>query len=354
MRIKIRYSDLIVFIVVLCVFFLTCIVGEKYSNYILTYSILTISIIKQKFKGNIYLTWISVATMILIIITLRFNFINIILIIFIYYSFKDYISKDTIKLFINLMVIFYLFVIILYFALKFNINYDTVIWRNGIAYYRHSLGYLHPNIAATKWLAIIMGIILIIKPQKIFRKVLAILVFTYIIYSLTYSRTSTILIIALCFAVLILQKKIDKRVPFIIQIILSIFPVVFTILSLLITEKFYNSSLNRLLSGRLLIFHNAITQYKISLFGNSLIENMMFDNAYLQILLSKGIIYSCLFAILFFYLIISKTNMTYRNVLVISAYCIMGLMETSFFRFELLTVMILTLCLDLKIDQGSI
>lgn len=347
MKNSIKYADLTVVIVGVCTCFLTSFIGDM-SNNILAASILTLALIKKKFSINLITFFITTTITCLIVVTLHFNVINLLVLFLLYEIQANGLENNTIKLYLKVITSCFCIIVFMYFVLDFNITNDTTIWRYSArkVFDRKALGYIHPNMAATKWFAIVLCWMLLCNKKKMLKDMVGVLLITYIMYRLTYSRTTTYLIFLVCGSYFILRKKLDDSIPKIFQRILGVVPCIFIIVSLLLAGLSNNLIINEILSGRLVLYNSIIKEYGLSMFGNSAVESALLDNGYLHMLLAKGIIYSIVFLLLFFYVIKKNCAITYRSLIIIGSYFVMALMETSLFRFELLTIVILTLCND--------
>lgn len=214
--------------------------------------------------------------------------------------------------------------------------------RNGIRkfenfeVYRYALGFSHPNAAMSLLLPIFSLLYyLYSKYKKIVIGI--ILIVGKIIFNLTFSRTTFLLIIL--FVVLILIKdKYIKKLKFLF--LTEGFFIVF--LMYYLPFYFRDTVLNKLFSGRLWLFHYYLTNHKITLFGYSKIKEFYksypLDNVYLVTLFENGIFgFILLIILIFIIMFILFKNRDYKAVRIFSIILIFGFMESSalFYNFNI-------------------
>lgn len=204
--------------------------------------------------------------------------------------------------------------------------------------YRHALGFAHPNMAMSNLIPIFSLLYYIYYPK--YKKIVIgiILVVGKIIFDLTFSRTTFLLIILFIILILIKDKYIKKlRLLFLTE---GFFIVFFTFY---LPFYFRDTVLNKLFSGRLWLFHYYLTNHKITLFGYSKIkefyERYPLDNVYLKTLFENGLLgFSLLIILIFLTMYILFKNKDYKAVRIFSIILIFGFMEGTalFYYFNII------------------
>ncbi len=224
-----------------------------------------------------------------------------------------------------------------------NIDKNITMWRIDGIIYRSSLGYSHPNIAMMVMIPVALLAPYVLSKHYIF-KLVVLLIISFCIYNYTLSRTSFFIIAAYLIAHIILKKKylnektMDRNLIF-MPLIVSL------LISLALLFMPINNNINDLLSGRQILYQN-FYDYNggIKFLGNKQLESNMFDNGYLQALLSKGMIFFIILICVFF--IILKENskyITFGTLFLVTAFFSLAITETTFFRFEILIPFLLSL-----------
>ena len=228
--------------------------------------------------------------------------------------------------------------------------------RNGIRkfedfeVYRHALGFNHPNTAMSLLLPIFSVLYYLYYPK--YKKIVIgiILVVGKIIFDLTFSRTTFLLIILFIILILIKDKYI-KKLKFLF--LTEGFFIVF--LAFYLPFYFRDTILNKLFSGRLWLFHYYLTNHKITLFGsNKIIEfykKYPLDNVYLKTLFENGIVgLGLLIILIFLTMYILFKNRDYKAVRIFSIILIFGFMEGTalFYYFNIIYFVISGYIFNLK------
>ncbi|MGX7393445.1 hypothetical protein [Carnobacterium mobile] len=291
--------------------------------------------------NKVFLLIISLSSFITVV-TWQPNKISLIVLLFLYLIAKSNPKLINIDLYINLSIIIFLLITSFYFLFGLNIDYDTTIWRplEGKSYPRMSLGYYHSNQAMLKWLILVMALFSKGLSKSNMTKIIPILVITYLLYSVTVSRTSTLIVFMICSLFYIFKNKLHITLTKKMVNILALLPLFFTVISLLMVRLTEITWINNLLSGRLVIYSNALQTYGITLLGSSEIEKLMFDNAFLHMLLGKGIIFSVIYFFLFYKVVKGAEYITFREALIILGFLCVGIMETMLLKFEILILLI--------------
>lgn len=234
----------------------------------------------------------------------------------------------------------YIIILIAYFTVHLNQHADLVMWRINKLITRSSLGFQQPNTSMMYALAIILSMILAYKMNWT-KTILTIAVITGL-YHFNQSRTSFILIIMV---LLLNQLKISWPWPRLIFTITAITSYILMVIPI-------NDSVNQLLSGRLSLYQSYNSLLGIHLLANPIAESKMLDNSYVQMILSKGIIFTIVFMISIIF--IMKTKSTKGKIITL-AYVLSAFTETTFLHFDLLFPLLLA-CLAIEpnnIKEGN-
>ena len=225
----------------------------------------------------------------------------------------------------------------------FNIlpNHDISIWRIDHLVYRRALGFTHPNSTTLSWCGISMTWMLTkVKYERL--KFMILLLLTLGLYHFTYSRTSTYVIIAITATSFIYGDKIFRPVSRHVRYMSALIPVILLIVSIAVLFLPYNSRIDALLSGRILLYKQYYQLSGFSLLRDSELENSMFDNGYLQSILAKGILFAG--ELMAIYIVIPlwvKKNPSRISILTFSALCLIGFTETALQHFDILIPVVL-------------
>lgn len=174
-------------------------------------------------------------------------------------------------------------------AVKDHQSTDIVMWRIDHLIVRKTLGFNHPNQFMIAWMGLCIAYLLKAK-QHYFLIRMVILILNYIFYVLTASRTEFLLVCVDVVTVVGFRKWLDRTLGPRCKFLLAIIPVILLAVSFFIIYLYQNPLLNSYLSGRPMLYKQFYDSAGISVFGNGGLEDAMFDNSYLQLLLSKGIV----------------------------------------------------------------
>lgn len=249
-------------------------------------------------------------------------------------------KKNRLKNLFLYFVFFYILVLILNSLglLDFNnVNYGIRKFGN-FEVYRNALGFNHPNTAMSLLLPIFSVLYYLYYPK--YKKIVIgiILIVGKIIFNLTFSRTTFLLIILFVILILIKDKYIKKlKFLFLTEGFFIIF------LTYYLPFYFRHTMLNKLFSGRLWLFHYYLTNHKITLFGYSEIKGFYksypLDNVYLKTLFENGLLgFSLLIILIFLTMYILFKNRDYKAVRIFSIILIFGFMEGTalFYYFNII------------------
>ncbi|EOM07200.1 hypothetical protein U9U_01812 [Enterococcus faecium EnGen0260] len=112
-----------------------------------------------------------------------------------------------------------------------------------------------------------------------------------------------------------------------------------------------NSYFDELLSGRITLYKSFFSTTGFTLFGNSTLEEAMFDNGYLQMLLSKGIIYTAFFIIVVIGILKKRINYNESSSWILIIFFTVAITETTLSKMELWIPLIILLNLNLKSEE---
>ncbi|WP_339127167.1 hypothetical protein LIY46_02015 [Fusobacterium varium] len=204
--------------------------------------------------------------------------------------------------------------------------------------FRYTLGFVHPNTAMSLLLPIFF-LLYYLYYDKV-KILISIFIFLIgkIVFNYTYSRTTFLLILLFIFLILVDEKYIEKlKRIFLLEGGIIIFFTFF------LPYYFRNTFLNKLFSGRLILFYNYLTKSQITIFGNKEIIECYkiypLDNVYLRTLFENGIIGFISLNILIFYVMkILFRNKDYKAVKIFSIVLIFGFMESTalFYYFNII------------------
>ena len=195
---------------------------------------------------------------------------------------------------------------------------------------RYLLGFTNPNMPFMMVLPILFIIYYISDTKKFLSKLkvgILILISSYVIFRLTYSRTGFIL--SLIFTILILLKdKYIKKIKFFIQSEI----IVFTLITILYSEKLKNTIFNQILSTRPYLYDYYLKNIPVSFFSwkgeEVIITGLPLDSEYLRLLFGYGIFGLMLGVIIILYIfkILFEKN-DYKAVRILMIILIYGYME---------------------------
>lgn len=249
--------------------------------------------------------------------------------------------KKLLKVFLitSLILFFSIFTLSLFF--NFN-NHDMTMWRIDKLIYRKSLGFNHPNIASIIWMSIFFACVGVIGKNNIRIKMAGLILLSGVILNLTQSRTSLYVIFIIGGIIFFLGNRIYVVVHRKIGIFSRIIPIFFIFASFMILILPINATLNDILSGRIELYQSFYKEYGIHLFETRALESAMFDNGYLQALLSKGILFFVELFVVFFYIFYSRNVFNMKQLLLIFGFFSVGFTETALQHFELVLPVLFT------------
>lgn len=335
-------------IIVVILFSNLVFISDSVNNMLLAITVLLLGFFRSLKPGimfNKLFLFVIVVVGFITVITVQPNKVALIVLLVLYLIAKSNPKLINMNLYINFSIISFLTIIILYFTFGLNTDYDTTIWRplEGQTYPRMSLGYYHANQAMLKWLVIVMAILAKGTGKKSIIKIIPILIITYLLYNVTVSRTSTIMVIVACSLFFVFRNKLHIVLAKKWVNLLALAPLFFTMISLVMVGLTEITWIDSLLSGRLAIYNNAFHTYGVTLLGSVEIEGLMFDNAFLHMLFGKGVIFSTIYFYVFYKIVKGASFVTFREALIVLSFLCVGIMETMLLKFEILILLIVML-----------
>lgn len=223
----------------------------------------------------------------------------------------------------------FFFIIIFTFSL-FGFNYEySLLPIDSTRNIRYSLGFNHPNTAAS-YLLYTIFLYYLYKKRPPLQMSLFLLLLSVVVFYLTDSRTSFFITLIFFFLIFISYIfKVSKNFLYFVTFFSFLF---FTIVSLLFSTVFYSSYISSLLSGRLEYSNQVITNYSIQLITNQKID-IILDNAYINLLYKLGILIYFIIALIYIgstFLFIKNNNVKncYKITIIFFCLCLSGLVET--------------------------
>lgn len=266
---------------------------------------------------------------------------------------RNRISLNSLKIILKYSAVIYVFIIASYYFLDFNVDKNVEMWRVTKIIYRSSLGFIHPNLAMLSLAPLLLYYFCILTKKKFFRieKLIIPLVILVIIYLLTLSRT-----IFIAYFVLFILLVFRRKSFFCENYLLNYFVILIFILFFLLSMSFLlvpsNSYFDELLSGRITLYKSFFYTTGFKLFGNSRLEEAMFDNGYLQMLLSKGIVYTIFFVIVIIGILKKRINHSESSNWIIVIFFIIAITETTLAKMELWAPLIILLNLNINQEEN--
>lgn len=236
-------------------------------------------------------------------------------------------------------------------------NLITEITTDRLEVTRYSMGYVYPLELVAHYLFIGLSIIYISGKAIKYTDLLLLNIFNFLLYIISDSRTSFLLLIVVSVATLILTKfKLDKLLRKVPSMIYYLFLGVCSFVLMFLSFFFIDgpewvARLNQTLSGRIELITYAFDKYEFTLFGQKIewvglgtVTNMngiwekynFVDNAYAKMLLDYGILFFIL--ILIGYAVIYKTaneQKDYILIIIISVILVLSIMEPRLVSIEM-------------------
>jgi len=326
----------------------TLLISVTFGQVIVALSIMLLMTIwlslNRHIKFDILILILILVSLSIVALALKVSLISITLLLLLatmFYYEGDKVNKFALKFYLRLNLCLFLIVVFFYFLTGFNEEYDMTMWRIDEVIERSALGFSQPNQAMMLWMSIIISILAFSNKKNAKKLSMFVLVTSLVVYAFTLSRTSTLIIVLICGYIFLFSRTLNEPVKKSYRFLLAVFPIICLIISFILVLTPYNVIFNELLSGRLALYQSFYNEFGLTLLGSSELEDAMFDNAYLQALLAKGIMFTCLLMFTFFLLIIRLRHLEKLDAILILAYFICGMAETMFFKFEILILILM-------------
>ncbi len=108
-----------------------------------------------------------------------------------------------------------------------------------------------------------------------------------------------------------------------------------------------------LLSGRISIYSGYFRQFGVHMFGNADPSITMIDNSYIQLLITKGILYTFVLLAVYSLIIGSVKKISFHTAAVIFAFFLLGITEATLQHFELILPMLLAISMDRRLEMQN-
>ena len=220
----------------------------------------------------------------------------------------------------------YILTLAAYFSIGFNKSSDIVMWRIDHLITRSALGFLQANTSMMYALVLVMTAVIAFPVS--WKRTITIIAISSGLFYFNQSRTSFILIL-----IVALGTQFNVRIP---MIRLAYLCIAFLSYSLLVNPV--QDNLDALLSGRLTLYLTYLRQFGVHLLGSPSARNAMIDNGYIQMIFSKGILFTLLFVLSLQFIFRKKSRLA--SVLAF-AYLLSAFTETTFQHFDLLLPILL-------------
>lgn len=246
------------------------------------------------------------------------------------------VNRNMIITFLITSLMLYSLVVFLYLVFGFNNQYDSRFWRPIVGYdYRYSLGFTQPNQTMIKFLVIAISSLVIVKSKKVIS--ILILIITYILFTFTASRTASVILAVVVLFYLLISERVLLTKRF--NVFAKYMFIIGLIFSYYLSVSFNNTFIDDLLTGRLRINYYFISTYDLSLLGHE-IGDTVFDNAFLHMLVTNGILFTILYSYYFSRIFKSK-SLSVDQIIVLFCFMSIAFMEVILLKIDLLLLMIL-------------
>lgn len=341
--------NIFVCIILVLDFLINCL--PQFSLYIniITVLLVSIAILMIFCKEGLSLRFLFLCMMDVLIIAITRDVSNVSLLVFISLLFmgNKYYTSGTKKILFFTSLITLTCIVLLYYCFGFNKQYDGTIWRPilGENLARKSMGFTHPNQFMIRFfVTFVLGIISF--KHKIITSILF-LIGAFIFNNETESRTVfyIILVVTLFLAVLRLFRiNYEKNVKRKFQLLLSFSFIILLIFSIAMSLLFANTIIDTYFSGRLAI-NKSFLEIGISLFGNSELSNQTFDNSYIHMLLTSGLIYILIYSFVWTYYFYSIKSIKFINAILLIALFALAFMEVCMLKYSIM-ILIMVMAYD--------
>ena len=210
---------------------------------------------------------------------------------------------------------------------------------------RQSMGFDNPNGFSEFVLSIIMEIMYLQRKKIGWKEILITLIGIAVIGYFSDGRTSMLCLLIALIGLLFLKHK-DGRLMMQNKVVKFIIPNLFTILTILTLTMAVSYSinsqimqqLNSITSGRIALSSEAIHEYSITLFGNTIETadyKVTLDNVFMYITIAYGIIPTAIICLLIReYMLSANRNAYYTIVIIMTAFIIGGMAEKFCLRIQ--------------------
>lgn len=296
-------------------------------------------------KNGLTIKFIIISLIDVLIVAVTKDVSNISLLIFIsllYLGEKNYNDLTNKSLFYTSVTTLSI-ILFCYFIFGFNRQYDTTIWRplEGKSISRLSLGFTHPNQFMIRFFMTFALGLFVFKHKVTYSILFSII--TFGINNLTKSRTVFYIILAITFIIFILRIlkiNITMTINNKFKNVLAFSFIFFLIFSIFMSLWFAETSIDTYFSGRLLINKRFIEE-GITLFGNKNLALETFDNSYLHMLLSSGLIFTLVYSFIWTYYFLYIKNLKLVNFLVFIGVLVLAFMEVCMLKYSIMILIMI-------------
>lgn len=255
-------------------------------------------------------------------------------IVYLLFRSKRLYTKRSLRLCLIVMATCFCLVLIAY-MFGFNRQYDKVRFdmRKGTDSFTRALGFHNPNGCMIYFFS--FSCIYMLYAQKTYTSIF-IWIANYILYRYTQCRSVFYAISIVVVLLLILKFFNLENKKFFVKYFSSFIFLFLFVLSIIL-PYYADAELDILLSGRLEANRKYLEQ-GITLFGTTSFDGLLFDNEYLHMILTKGILYMLFYAGLIIYK--DKTsNLTYKQIILMTSILLVGYTEVIFLNYMIIFLM---------------
>lgn len=283
----------------------------------------------------------------LIIITSDISFVSI-LCVYIMYSVRVFSSKKLIKNCFRISVLCLSLIVLSYLIFGFNSECDTEIYRplQNITVPRKCFGFAHPNQFTIYLLSITVFVYLLTDKLKYY---FTITLIDCVFFYYTQSRTVLYVVLFLLIANIIsrvLKLKNIKNRYFVPCVFLFV-----CIISFVLSLYFSGSKLDVLLTGRLTLNKKYLAS-GLTFFGDSSFDGKPFDNSYVHMLLTKGVLYFLVYNGLML-IMLYKSKMSWSKFIILSAILLESFMEVIFLKYCFMIIIPILCNNEVKLENDT-
>ena len=272
------------------------------------------------------------ATLIIIIASSDPTRISI-LCVYVLFSLMKYYDKRTLKNCLITTAVCLFVIVLSYLLFGFNRQYDTEIYRplSGVTVSRRCFGFTHPNQFTIYLLAFTILVYLATNKFWLHTIVTAL---DIIFFNATQSRTVLYVILFIFIAMVVIRvtklRNLKRRVAMPIVFVLFIF------MSIVLSVYFAGTKLDVILTGRLALNKQYLAS-GVSLFGTDEFDNTYFDNSYIHMLVTKGLVYSIIYSV-FLIIVLCKKKFSWASAVLLMAIFLEAFMEVIFLKYSFMII----------------